>query len=100
RIHVYIELAKEPGDYGRIEVFSDGKLLTGTSHPDLVPRDYAPVGNKQLKYTSSGNYIDQGYLLGWMDHKKSGRETMHLGVDNFKIKVRTAVGATNNSPAP
>ncbi|WP_416398277.1 hypothetical protein [Allohahella sp. A8] len=100
RVHVYIELAKEPGDFGRVEVFSNGKLITGTSHPKLLPRDYAPVGNKQLSYTSSGNYIDQGYLMGWMDHKKAARGAMFLGVDNFKIKVRSTVGATNNSPVP
>ncbi|WP_416398278.1 hypothetical protein [Allohahella sp. A8] len=100
RIHVYIELAKEPGDYGRVEVFSNGKLVTGTSHPNLVPRDNTPQGNKQLRYSSSGNYLDKGYILGWMNHAIEERETMYLGVDNFKIKVRSTVGATNNSPAP
>ncbi len=100
RIHVYIELAKEPGDYGRVEVFSNGRLVTGTSFPSLLPSVESPAGNRQLRYSKFGNYLDTGYLLGWMSHSLGKRETMYLGIDNFKIKLRSSVGATNNSPAP
>ncbi len=102
-MHVFLELAPGPGSYGRMEVYRDGKLITGT-HSSTLQKAYsdAPTGTELIKYSSRGNYIDQGTLLGWANGADDGGfnvETVFL-IDNFTIKANSSHGDTTNVGAP
>lgn len=86
-IHVYLELAREPGDVGVFEIYRNGVFLTGTMHP------YMPTGNDQILYSSRGNFIDQGYLMGWANG--GYQQYTEFYIDDFVIKAGSTIGASN-----
>jgi hypothetical protein len=95
-MRVYLELAQAPGEYGKMEIYKDGELLTSTD-ADTLKKGYsaAPIGAELIKYSEKGNYIDQGTLLGWANGDTGGGfevETKFL-IDNFRI----AANATHDT---
>ncbi|MAM88056.1 MAG: hypothetical protein CME36_12200 [unclassified Hahellaceae] len=97
RIQVYIELATGPGDYGKVEIYKNGEFFTGTHHPDIVGREYAPPLPQQIKYSTMGNALEQGYLLGWMNGGPLPGVTTVFCIDNFEMNLREAVGSANRN---
>ena len=56
-IHVVLELARSEGSYGKMEIFLDGQLITGTHHADLVkPYTAAPDIGKLIPFSSRGKF--------------------------------------------
>lgn len=76
---VYVKLSSETGKDGRIIVKKNGNTLF----------DVQNLAN----YSQSGNYLDQGYLLGWSN---SGfAEDTYFYVDNFRITVGRSAALPN-----
>lgn len=100
RVHVYLELANSPGDYGRFEIYKNGEFLTGTHHPDIRDVAYAdsPPVQEQIQYADRGNFIDQGYLLGWTNGAFSEKTT--FCIDNFSAKASSVISETTTAPNP
>ncbi|WP_028671348.1 hypothetical protein [Saccharospirillum impatiens] len=95
RVHVFLELATEQGDYGKFEISKDGVFINGTHHPDAKTDSSTDLSN-QINYANRGNFIDQGYLMGWVN---GGFDTeTSFCVDNFEIKVNTSHGETTGGP--
>lgn len=94
-IHIYLELAEVEGGFGKLEIFKNGELLTGTHHPRLTkPHTGAPDAPDIIAYATKGNFIDQGTLLGWANGDPDGGfqgETVFL-IDDFKIRANTVHG--------
>lgn len=101
--HVFLELAENSTDFGRMEIYRDGNLITGT-HSNSLTKAYstAPTGYELIKYSTRGNYIDQGTVLGWANGDTNGGfevETQFL-IDDFKIQANTVHGETESVSAP
>ncbi len=93
-VHIYLELAKKPGAFGRFEIHRNGTLITGNHHTQLADdkaKSWRPKAAEQIVYSTLGNFIDQGYLLGWMNGGVS-EKTVFL-IDDFQIKANSKVGA-------
>ncbi|MDW6004851.1 right-handed parallel beta-helix repeat-containing protein [Vibrio mangrovi] len=84
-MQVYIELAKNASDYGRMDIYKNGELITST-HSDSLTKAYSdvPGGAELIQYSSRGNYINKGKLFGgWMN---TGFETQtEFLIDDFEI---------------
>lgn len=104
KMHIYVELADGPNDYGRMELSKNGSLMTSTHSSGLLrPYSDAPDGPNLIPYSYRGNYIDQGTLMGWANGAVDGgfrEETVFL-IDNFQIKARSSLSAPHQTtPAP
>lgn len=76
---IYVKFSSESGRDGRLTVTKNGSTLF----------DVQNIAN----YSSSGNFIDQGYLLGWSN---SGfDEDTYFYLDNFKVTVGTKAARPN-----
>lgn len=95
-IHVYLELSEGEGDYGRFEIFKDGRFITGTHHPQIESDD--PPTEEQIHYATRGNYIDRGYLLGWSNGDFT--EKTVFCIDNFSMKSNQTISQTTTAPMP
>lgn len=91
RVHIYLELAKEPGDHGVFEVHRNGEFVVGTSYPDIAQQYGMPPTSEQIGYATRGNFIDQGYVLGWANG--GFRQTTVMCVDDFSIKANATIQA-------
>jgi hypothetical protein len=89
RIHVYVELAEGPGDFGIFELRRDGVLITGTHHPDVEPSWTGTPVPELISYATRGNFLDQGYLLGWANGGFA-EETVFC-IDNFSIRANSVI---------
>ncbi|MFB1035154.1 MAG: hypothetical protein QMC38_07380, partial [Sinobacterium sp.] len=89
RVHIYVELAGREGDFGVFEVHRNREILVGTSHPDIIPAWGQPSVDEHIEYSSRGNYIDQGYLMGWANGGFA--ETTLFCIDDFTIKANTVI---------
>lgn len=100
KISVYLELAKEEGDYGVMEIWRDGELLVATHMEEVSAKYGKPPVDQHIAYSSRGNFLDQGYLLGWSNGGFS-EETVFC-IDNFSMKTRSTVGesASIYRPSP
>lgn len=102
-IHIYLELAQNDSDYGRMEVYRDGKLITGT-HSSTLTKSYssAPEGYELIQFSDRGNYIDQGTLLGWANGNEGGgfETEVRFLIDDFKISTNATHGPVENIAAP
>ncbi|MEJ2043379.1 MAG: hypothetical protein P8X74_11865 [Reinekea sp.] len=96
RIHVFIELAKEEGDYGRVEISKDGNFLNGNNHPYAKSDSSISELSKQFEYSSRGNFLDQGYLMGWAN--AGFLEKTALCIDNFTMKANSTFKTTTDGP--
>jgi hypothetical protein len=95
RIHVFIELAKKEGAYGRVEISKDNNYLNGNKHP-FATSDSSVELSKHFEYSSRGNYLDQGYLMGWSN--ESYLEETDFCIDNFTMKGNSTFKATTDGP--
>lgn len=87
RVHVFLDLAKYEGDYGRFEISKNGNYLTGNMHPQAV--SYAKTAlSEQINYAENGNFIDQGYLMGWANGGFA--EETNFCIDDFSMRANTA----------
>ncbi len=92
-VHVYLELAEQDGDVGLFELYRNGELITGTQHPNLSGNEaqsWRPKTSEQIHYSKMGNYINKGYVLGWMNGGVT-EDTQFL-IDDFCIKASSKVG--------
>ncbi|UOB18945.1 fibronectin type III domain-containing protein [Abyssalbus ytuae] len=88
---IYLKLSENDGDYGILELYKDGVLVTSTNHPNLTkPYSGAPEPSEIIRYAETGNYIDQGTLLGWAngDPDRSYNQDIHFLIDNFSLKAK------------
>jgi len=89
-IKVLLDLAEFEGDFGRLDVYKNGILLTSTHHPKLTkPYRSAPTPPSIINYSTSGNFIDQGTVLGWANGDTGFREKTIFLIDDFYIKANT-----------
>lgn len=95
-VHIYAELADEEGDYGVFNISKNGYLINGTAHPNVNENYGAPDISNQVAYSSRGNYISSGYLLGWANGGFS--ELTEFCIDNFSIKANETIKATVGQP--
>mgnify|MGYP000465824523 CR=1 FL=1 len=95
-IHIIISLAESEGEFGKMELFLNGQLLTGTHHPNLTkPYGTAPESNEIIKFSSRGNFIDQGTVLGWANGEIGfGTETVFL-IDEFYVNANATFSDIN-----
>lgn len=98
RVQVYLELATQPGDYGRFEIYRNQHVVVSSNHPNIEPSWGQVPTSEQIVYSTRGNYIDQGYLLGWANGGFS--EDTVFCIDNFEVKARTTVGDVLGESAP
>jgi hypothetical protein len=103
QMHIFLELAKDTTDTGVFQIHRDGIYIVGSDHPDIKPVYGMPPTNEHIKYSSRGNFIDQGYLLGWANG--GFRTTTVFCVDDFSIKANATIKPTTNvelvsPPAP
>ena len=96
RVHIYVELAEREGDFGVFEIHRNGELLTGTSHPNINPSWGQPPVDEHIEYSSRGNFIDQGYLMGWANGGFS--ETTVFCIDDFTINANTRIASPSSAP--
>lgn len=98
-MHIYIELAKNENDVGLMEVHRNGALVIGTQYPN-IERGYtaAPPVNEQLHFSTRGNYLDRGYLLGWVNG--GFQETTVFCLDDFSIKASSQIDNVSLSSPP
>ncbi|MEX1216424.1 hypothetical protein [Saccharospirillum sp.] len=95
KVHVFLELATQQGDYGKFEISKDGAFINGTHHPDARTDSSVDLAN-QINYASRGNFIDQGYLMGWVN---GGFDTLTtFCIDNFEINATSSHGETTGGP--
>ncbi|EAW30009.1 hypothetical protein GP2143_01150 [marine gamma proteobacterium HTCC2143] len=97
-VHIYVELAEREGDFGVFEIHRNGEFLTGTSHPDIKPAWQQPPVDEHIEYSSRGNYIDQGYLMGWANGGFA--ETTIFCIDDFIIKANTTIRSIGANVPP
>jgi hypothetical protein len=97
RVHFYVELAESEGNFGRFALHKDGWFITGTHHPDVAAGYTSTPPSELISYSTRGNFIDQGYLLGWANGGFS--EKTYFCIDNFSIKANSVIGAANSSYA-
>ncbi|MBU2863957.1 hypothetical protein KO489_08910 [Reinekea forsetii] len=95
-VHVYIELADSEDDFGVFDISKNGNLINGTSHPNVEENWGAPVISQQVSYSSRGNFLKYGYLLGWANGGFS--EVTQFCIDNFKFKANSTIKATEGVP--
>lgn len=99
KIHIYIELAEKDGEYGIMEIHRNGVLVNGTQEQNIeLGYSGAPPLDKQLSYGSRGNWLDQGYLLGWA--KGGFREKTVFCIDDFSIKANSGILSVSQSSPP
>jgi|GEM_PF-1767136 hypothetical protein len=102
-IHIFFELAENPSDTGRLEISKNGSIITATHHRDLTkPYTGAPEGENLIQYSTKGNFIDQGTILGWANGAPEGgfkSDTVFL-IDNFSIKARDTHGSVKATHGP
>ncbi|MDN3638502.1 hypothetical protein QWY82_06745 [Simiduia curdlanivorans] len=100
RIDVLLQLAEDSHTKGSVEIYKDGVFITGTHHPQLQKAyTQAPLGKNLIPFSTRGNFIDQGTLLGWANGADGGGflvDTVFL-IDNFKIQANSKIGATKGS---
>ncbi|WP_428025574.1 hypothetical protein [Arcobacter sp.] len=82
-IKVDVELAKDSNSFGKMNIYKDGELLTGTSSETLLQSWGEPKGPELVRYSTSGNFLNKGKLLGWASG--SFDETVSFLVDDFKL---------------
>lgn len=103
RIHIFLELAESENSYGRMEIYRDGKLVTGTHSSTLFePYGSNPIGPNSIHYSTKGNFIDQGTLLGWANGASDGGFLVgtHFLIDDFVINANSTHGPTINVNGP
>ena len=91
---VYIELAGQEGEYGTAEIWRDGTLILSNQWPlDIAYAAGGVPSSQQLAYSTRGNFLNRGYLMGWAN---SGfLDATSFEIDNFSLKTRTSsIGAT------
>lgn len=94
-VHVFLELAETEDDFGRLEIFKDGEYITGNMNTQVESYAKTPL-QEQLRYSKSGNFIDQGYLLGWAN---GGFKTeTDFCIDNFSIRANSTHKPTLGGP--
>jgi len=89
-MNVYLELAVNDQDYGVFEIYRDGHVVTATGHPKIEPNYNNPPTSEQIRFAHRGNYISEGYLMGWANG--GFKEKTIFCIDNFSVKVRSDVG--------
>lgn len=87
---ISLKLADNEAKYGSLEIYKNNTLITSTNHPDLTkPYSNAPEPSKLIHYAFSGNFINQGTILGWAngDELRSYNQEIHFLIDNFVLKA-------------
>lgn len=98
-MHVYIELAEKEGDIGLVEIHRNGVLVAGTKDPRMkIAYTGAPPVNQQMKFSSRGNFLERGYLLGWVNG--GFQETTVFCVDDFTMKANSNIRGASASSRP
>ncbi|MCF6296679.1 MAG: T9SS type A sorting domain-containing protein [Flavobacteriaceae bacterium] len=98
-IHIFLSLATKAGNFGYYEIFKDGVLLTSTSLDLTKGWAHGIPANEQIYYSTSGNFIDKGTLLGWANGATGGGflvDTKFL-IDDFRIRANATFGTTTLS---
>lgn len=98
RVHIYVELAEREGDFGVFEIHRNREFLTGTSHPDILSSWGQPPVDEHIEYSSRGNYIDQGYLMGWANGGFT--EPTIFCIDDFTIKANINIRIPDSAARP
>lgn len=102
-ISVFLELAENSDAFGRMEIYRDGELVTGT-HSSTLTKAYstAPEGSELIHYSERGNFIDQGTLLGWANGDDDGGFLVNTEflIDDFKITANSSFKDTDSLSAP
>ncbi|TXD36692.1 hypothetical protein FRC98_12755 [Lujinxingia vulgaris] len=88
-IHIFLDLAREEGDFGFFEIFKDGQRITGNLDEDVVSYADVPL-HEQISFAERGNFIDQGYLLGWANGGFA--EDTTFCVADFRIRANSTHG--------
>lgn len=77
----YFELATDINDTGLFRIYRNDTLIV--SSDDCVDGDY---NDPNVQYSSlRGNYIDQGYLMGWQNYAQV--DTCTFYIDNLTVKA-------------
>ncbi len=87
---IHLKLAASENEYGSIEIYKNNTLITSTNHPNITkPYTSAPNATELIHYATSGNFIDQGTILGWAngDESRSYDTNIHFLIDNFVLKA-------------
>lgn len=96
RIHAFVNLARADGHYGTFEIFKNGEFIAGNRHPDIESFASRTPTAEHIAYAHRGNYIEQGYLLGWANGGFNERTT--FCIDNFSIKANETHKPTASGP--
>lgn len=93
-MHVYVELAGQEGEFGKVEIWLDDKLIISNEWLLDIQSDAGGIPSSQhIAYSTRGNFLNQGYLFGWANSGFSDATTFY--VDDFSLKTRTSsIGAT------
>lgn len=96
-VKVIVELAQQEGDYGKVELYLDNQFYSGTHHPNIIKAySGAPTPSQALPYSSRGNYLDQGTLLGWANGRIIGfQQNTEFLIDDFYINANQNFGSIN-----
>ncbi|TCI84486.1 fibronectin type III domain-containing protein [Tenacibaculum sp. M341] len=87
---IHLKLASDTNSHGFLEIYKDDVLITSTNHPNITkPYTNAPEASKLIHYATSGNFIDQGTILGWAngDELRNYNQDIHFFIDNFALKA-------------
>jgi hypothetical protein len=92
-LKIVLDLADSVDGHGRMDIFLDGVLITGTHDPDLS-KSYssAPIGVDLIKFSENGNFIDQGTILGWANGDLGFLDTTEFLLDDFYVNANSAPG--------
>ncbi|RVU42123.1 hypothetical protein EA187_17450 [Lujinxingia sediminis] len=93
-IHIFLDLAREEGDFGVFEIFKDGQRITGNLDEEVVSYADVPL-HEQISFAERGNFIDQGYLLGWANGGFAEETT--FCVADFRIRANSVHGDFGNA---
>ena len=87
---IHLKLASNTNNYGFLEVYKNDLLITSTNHPNITkPYTNAPEASQLIHYATSGNFIDQGTILGWAngDESRNYNQDIHFLIDNFVLRA-------------
>lgn len=96
-VHVLVELAPTPGEYGRYRLWKNGILIIDNYDPTFES-NYANIpGNELIGYATRGNFLRECRLAGYINLDDSGLPLFptecHFLYDNFYIRANGAFGA-------
>lgn len=96
-VHVLVELATAPGEYGRYRLWKNGTLILDSDDPTFEENYDSIPGNQLIGYSTRGNFLRECRLAGYVNIDDGGQPLFPSEVnflyDNFYIRANSAFGS-------